>query len=512
MLTLIENVCAVVNDDKGTVLDRTDILIDDDRIAAVGTDLRSALNTRPVDSRVIDAQHAIAIPGIVNAHLHSNESFEQGMSEKLPLELWRLRTYPPFGVPPLTEEDYYLRAMMSGIASIHSGVTTVQDDVLNMACTPASVDGACRAYRDLGLRAWVTTSMGDRSFAASHAFLDGKQSSNFGNAVGGAHPVSAKGQIELFERNHGLWNGAEHGRIRINIGPRGPQRCSDDLLTRIIDASERYGCAVHTHVLETRAQAVTAQRDYGRSMIAHLADMGFLGPRLTINHGIWLTDDDIALLGQHGCTVTHNPLSNLKLGSGICRVRDLLQAGINIALGTDGLATSDTADMIAVLRCATMLHTATNPDFDQWVSAQEGFHMATRGGAASGLMGDELGMLAVGRKADIVLLDRRHWSFVPLHNPITQLAYSASPEAVRTVMIDGQIVMEDGVIGAIEEDLVRDAIIEAAERWRCDIKPLALAAAETMTPVMAAAYRDAIRAFESEEWAEPLRRSSSNLR
>jgi 5-methylthioadenosine/S-adenosylhomocysteine deaminase len=376
MLTLIENVYAVLNDDRGADLDRTDILIEDDHIAAIGQDLRSTVNERSNALQVIDGRHSIAIPGLVNAHLHSNESFEQGMSERMPLELWRLRTYPPFGVPPLTEEDYYLRALMSGIISIRCGVTTVQDDVLNMACTPCSVDGACRAYRDLGLRAWVTTSVGDRSFAASHSFVDSAQAAHLGNAIGGTHPVSTPAQIELFERNHSRWHGSEQGRIRINIGPRGPQRCTDELLRLVIAASERHSCAIHTHVLETRAQAVTAQRDYGRSMIAHLSDIGFLGPRLTINHGIWLTDQDIELLARHYCSVTHNPLSNLKIGSGICRVRDLASAGVNIALGTDGLATSDTADMIAVLRSATMLHTVTDPDFDRWVSAREAFRMA----------------------------------------------------------------------------------------------------------------------------------------
>jgi 5-methylthioadenosine/S-adenosylhomocysteine deaminase len=509
MLTLIENVYAVLNDDRGADLDRTDILIEDDHIAAIGQDLRSTVNERSNASQVIDGRHSIAIPGLVNAHLHSNESFEQGMSERMPLELWRLRTYPPFGVPPLTEEDYYLRALMSGIISIRCGVTTVQDDVLNMACTPCSVDGACRAYRDLGLRAWVTTSVGDRSFVASHSFVDSAQAAHLGNAIGGTHPVSAPAQIELFERNHSRWHGSEQGRIRINIGPRGPQRCTDELLRLVIAASERHGCAIHTHVLETRAQAVTAQRDYGRSMIAHLSDIGFLGPRLTINHGIWLTDQDIELLARHHCSVTHNPLSNLKIGSGICRVRDLASAGVNIALGTDGLATSDTADMIAVLRSATMLHTVTDPDFDRWVSAREAFRMATRGGATSGLMAADLGELAVGRKADMVLLDRRHWSFLPLHDPVAQLVYSASPDAVRTVIVDGRIVMQDGIVRTVDEALVRDAVIEAAERWRHDIKPLAIAAAETMMPVMAAGYREAIEAFETEDWAEPLRRRCS---
>src|SRR5258708_39564199 len=158
MLTLIENVYAVLNDDRGADLDRTDILIEDDHIAAIGQDLRSTVNERSNASQVIDGRHSIAIPGLVNAHLHSNESFEQGMSERMPLELWRLRTYPPFGVPPLTEGDYYLRALMAGIQSIRSGVTTVQDDVINPACTPYGVGGPRRAHQELGLRAWGTPS------------------------------------------------------------------------------------------------------------------------------------------------------------------------------------------------------------------------------------------------------------------------------------------------------------------------------------------------------------------
>ncbi len=511
MLTLIENACVVVGDAAGTQHARTDILVDGDRISAIGQGLRGGISAHHGATKVIDAQHSIAIPGLINAHLHSNESFEQGMSEKLPLELWRLRTYPAFGVPPLTEEDYYLRALMFGILSIRAGVTTVQDDVINMACTPASVDGVCRAYRDLGLRAWVTTSIGDRTLVESHAFLAETLTGGLNNVMGGAAPPPAPAQIELFERNHDRWDGTDNGRIRINIAPRGPQRCSTDLLRRSVATSERYGCAIHTHVLETRPQAVMAQREYGCSMIAHLADIGFLGPRLTINHGIWLTDDDIALLGKHGCAVTHNPLSNLKLGSGICRVRDLLAAGIDVALGTDGLATSDTADMIGVLRLATMLQSPESPAFDQWIAAHDGFRMATGGGAASGLMGDELGVLEVGRKADIVLLDRRHWGFIPLHDPITQLAYSAMPDAVQTVIVDGRIVMLDRTIQTIDETLVRDAIIDAAERWRLDVKPLAVAAADLMTPAMTVAYQEAIRAFETEPWAAPLRNRQRSI-
>lgn len=503
MSILLEGGTVVLGAGKTRRHERCDVLIEGDRIAAIGQDLRRTLAGVV---RVIDARRRIVMPGLINAHLHSNESFEQGMTDNLPLELWRMRTYPPYGVPAPTEEDYYLRALMAGIQSIRAGVTTVQDDVINLSYTSASVDGACRAYRELGLRAWVTTSLGDKSLIDSHPFLGDILPADVFATLKDDKPRPAAEQIALFERNRQKWNEAADGRIRINLGPRGPQRCTTDLLLRIAEASSRYGCAIHTHVLETRAQAVSAQLDYGKSMIAYLQEIGFLGPCLTINHGIWLTDADMELLAAHGCSVTHNPLSNLKIGSGICPVRRLLSAGVNVALGTDGLATSDTADLIPALRLAALLHKVATPKFEDWVSADEAFTMATSAGARSGLMGEETGEIAAGRKADVVLLDADHWGFVPLNDPVAQLAYSATSEAVRTVIVDGVMIMDDRKLLSIDEDAVREAISEAAERWRRDVKPLQIAAADTLIPVMSSMYDKAIRAFETEDWAKPLRR------
>jgi 5-methylthioadenosine/S-adenosylhomocysteine deaminase len=503
MSILLEGGTVVLGTGKTRRHERCDVLLAGDKIAAVGPDLGRTL---PAGTRVVDARRRIVIPGLINAHLHSNESFEQGMTDNLPLELWRMRTYPAYGVPPLTEDDYYLRALMAGIQSIRAGVTTVQDDVINLSYTSASVDGACRAYRELGLRAWVTTSLGDKSLVDSHPFLSDILPTDVFATLKDDVPRPAAEQIALFERNRQCWSETADGRIRINLGPRGPQRCTSDLLLRIADAAARYGCAIHTHVLETRAQAVSAQLDYGKSMIAHLKEIGFLGPHLTLNHGIWLSDADIEMLGEHGCSVTHNPLSNLKIGSGICPVRRLLKAGVNVALGTDGLATSDTADMIPALRVAALLHKVGTTDYEEWVSADEAFTMATSAGARSGLRGEETGEIAVGRKADIVLLDADHWGFIPLHDPVAQLAYSATSEAVRTVIIDGAVVMDDRKLLTLDEPAARQAIGDAAERWRRDIKPLHLAAADMLIPVMSSMYAKAIHAFETEDWARSLRR------
>jgi 5-methylthioadenosine/S-adenosylhomocysteine deaminase len=249
---------------------------------------------------------------------------------------------------------------------------------------------------------------------------------------------------------------------------------------------------MHCHVLETRTQAVTAQALYNTTMIEHMRDLGMLGPRLTINHAIWLTERDIDLLGQHGCSITHNPLSNLKLGSGVCPIRRLLRAGVNVALGTDGLTTSDTADMVAALRAAALLHKVGTADYTEWVSADEAFAMATRGGARSCLAERMIGSLEIGKKADIILLDRAAWGFIPLNDPVRQLAYSVTSEAVTHTIVDGRVLMRDRVITVLDEAAIKAEVIDCAEHFRRDDMPRMRVGAQRLAPHIGAIYRRAM--------------------
>ena len=474
---------------EGSRREGCDVLIENERITRIGPDLAPLA---PAAVEIIDARRCIVMPGLINAHVHSNESFEQGATDNLPLELWRLRTYPPFDAPVLSERDHFLRAMLCAIISIKSGVTTLQDDVITPGyAAPAAVAGACRAYRDIGIRAWVTTSLGDVGLIESHPFLEGLLPDAVKRALAATPAPSAAEQLALFRHNFATWHGCE-GRIRIILGPRAPQRCSLALLQGATELSEQCGVPVHTHVLETRTQAVSAQQQHGRTLIAFMRDIGMLTPRLTINHGIWLTAEDVALLAEHGCSVTHNPLSNLKLGSGLCPVRDLLDASVNVALGTDGMTTSDTADLLSAMRAAALLHKLATTDYTRWVSAEEAFRLATRGGAVSGLMGKDLGALEAGKLADVILLDRNAWSFLPLHDPITQLALSASPEAVLTSIVGGRVVMRDRKLLFVDEVSLHEEIAEAAERFRRDLHPKMLSAAHSVESVFAEMYRKAI--------------------
>lgn len=469
------------NDAAGTTFDRGDVLIVGERIAAVGPDL-AAEAAALGEVEVIEAGDRIVLPGFVDAHMHSNEGFEMGRYDNLPLEIWLSEVYPPFGAPALTWREHYLRAMLVGIMSVRSGVTSLQDDVINLAFTEDAVDATAAAYRDLGLRGWITASMWDQSFCDSLPFIGDLVPPALRRRLDAMPVPGADAQIALFRQHHAKWHG-EDG-IRIILGPCGPQRCSDRLLEEVADLSESLDLPMHCHVLETKTQAVTGQTKYGTTLVRHLADVGALTRRMTMNHAIWLTDDDIALMGEAGCSITHNPLANLKLGSGVAPVRKLKRAGVNVALGCDGVASGDTADIFQAIKVAAGLHKIGSHDYREWVSAHEVYAMATTAAARSGLMEHAVGSLEPGKLADVILLDRHDWGFLPLHDPINQIAFSVTSEAVRTSIVGGRVVMRERRLARIDEAAIRSEIAEAAERFRRDHCPAMHAGAAEMRPFL----------------------------
>ena len=364
--TLIVKDGLVVRGEAGSRRYETaDVIVEGAHIVDIGRD-----KAPEHDGTVIDASNAIVMPGLVNAHLHSNEGFQQGAYDNLPLEIWLGESYPPFGFPLLTQRDYYLRTMLAAIESIRAGVTTVQDDYVHPPATPDAMDAAVQAYADAGLRAWVTVDMWDQPLRACLPWADELIPEAIHAELAAMGGADADAQIALFERQFDRWHGHD-GRIRIVLAPCGPQRCTPELLRRIAALSAERDIPIHCHTLETRLQAIHAEQAWDMTAVAFMESVGLLGPRTTLVHAIWLTDDDIARLAERGCSVVHNPLSNMKLGSGTCPVRKLRDAGIAVALGTDGLATSDTADLVEAIRAASLIHKTGNPDHASWVSADE---------------------------------------------------------------------------------------------------------------------------------------------
>ncbi|GHA10053.1 amidohydrolase [Devosia pacifica] len=485
---LIRNGWIFVNDAAKTIINGGDVLVVDDQIVEVGEDLsqRAAAYT---DLKAIDAGNRLVLPGFVDAHMHSNEGYEMGRYDNLPLEIWLSEVYPPFHKSTLSARDKYLRAMLVGIVSVRSGVTTLQDDVINLGFKPDMVDATASAYRDLGLRGWLTASMWDESFCDSLPFLRDTMPADLVAALDALPRPGQAEQIALFRELHDNWHGKDN--MRIILGPCGPQRCSRELLEEVAELSVEKDLPIHCHVLETRTQAVTGQEKYSRTLVQYLKDTGCLTHRLTMNHAVWLTEADIEMMGDARVSTTHNPLANLKLGSGIAPLRQLLNAGVNVALGCDGVASADTADMFAAFKAAAMIHKVGTHDYHDWVSAHEVMHMATLGGARSSLMDQQVGSIEVGKQADIILLDRKAWGFIPMHDAIQQIAFSANSEAVQTSIIAGRVVMEDRNLTFVDEEALREEIAESAERFRREECPAMSRHAATVRPWLDAMHTTA---------------------
>lgn len=487
MAILIHNGRVLTNGKAMQVHERADVLIDGDKIAAIGTDLDVAGYS---DLEFVDASRSLVMPGFVDAHMHSNEGFEMGRYDNLPLEIWLSEVYPPFNARRLTWEEHYLRAMLVAIVSVKSGVTTLQDDCINMFFDEAAVDATATAYRDLGLRASITASMWDHSFLGGLPFLKDIVPADLKARLEALPQVPWQEQIALFRHHSAKWH--EKDGIRIILGPCGPQRCSDRLMEEVASLSADLDLPIHCHVLETKTQAVTGREFYGKTLVAHLRDVGAMTHRLTMNHAIWLTDDDIAIMGEAGCSITHNPLANLKLGSGVSPIRQLKNAGVNVALGCDGVASADTADIFHAIKAAAMLHKIGGFDYADWVGAHEAYEMATRGGARSAMIGDRVGSLEVGKQADIILLDRYDWGFLPLHDPVQQIAFSVNSDAVQTAFIRGRKVMENRRLTLVDEDDLKGRISEAAERFRREDCPRMSEGAAVVRPYLDQMYKKAI--------------------
>ena len=445
---------------------RIDILIEGDRIVATADPRAGNRLALTGPGERIDASGLVALSGMVNAHVHSNEAFERGLYRSLPLERWLARSYPPLGVPPVPARWHYLRAMLVACDAIHSGTVALQDDFLNPGCDHDALDQVAQAWSDSGLRVSLATTLGDRPYLDGLPFAREMCEPELARALDErvAQPLSV--QVDFFKAAHRRWQGAGSGRIGLMLGPRGPQRCSDELLGAVARLSAEHDCAVHMHVLETRTQHAASRAQAGGGFFRRLKRAGLMTPRFTINHAVWVDDDDIRAIADAGACVTHNPLSNQRLGSGTSPVRRLRAAGVAVALGSDGPATGDTACMVAVLRAASLLHRDPDSPPDTWLGPDDAWQMATTSGARSMRLPAAWGALEAGAPADLILLDAGHRSLVPHHDTVAQFALAAGADLVDSVIVAGQIVMRAGGIKAFDEARLLEEAREAGAQWQ----------------------------------------------
>ncbi len=411
---------------RGTRLEgRTvDIHVDANRIAAIESHRG---DTEPAAKRQVDGRGTAALPGLMNGHTHSAMAMLRSYADDMPLMPWLQEKIWPLEAR-MSQEDVYWGARLACLEMIATGTTFFNDMYWHF-------EGTARAALDSGLRAMVAGVIIDT----------------------GDEAASARQREEVLancELARSLGD-----RISYALGPHAVYTVSPDSLSWVAEQSERLDLPVHVHLSETRAEVETCLEARGLRPPAWLERQGLLGRRTLAAHCVHLEDDEIVRMAERGVTAIHNPISNLKLASGgPMRYAAMRRAGLRVIIGTDGCASNNNLDLFEELKFAALLakHASGDPTT---LPAGEALSLATSEAAAAFHL--DCGELAVGRLADIILVDLEHPMMFPGHDLPADLVYSAQGRPVRTTICDGRVLMDEGRIEG--EDEIRR---EVAERWR----------------------------------------------
>ncbi|NJL02734.1 MAG: amidohydrolase [Spirulinaceae cyanobacterium SM2_1_0] len=404
-----------------------DVQIIGDRITAIAPQLE------PVGT-LIDARHQLLLPGFVNAHTHSSELWQRGAIAPYPLELWIAELHE---FSPLNPEQAYLSALGTAVETLLSGGTCLVDHlVLIPGQEIETIAASVRAYREIGIRAFIGPLIQDQDLAAS--IPNGQARRRIA-----PFPRTTDEILDMMQTVVEKFHAPEQG-ISIMVAPTGTQLCSEALFNGCMELSDRHNLCRHAHLLETRAQQLLAQEKYGCSAVAYLHKLGYLSDRTSLAHCIWLDDADIAIMAATGATVVHNPLSNLRLGSGIAPVLKYRQAGVNVAYGCDGAASNDGQDLLEAIKIGALLHNITDADYRHWLTPREAVQMATLGGATGLNLAAQLGSLTVGKQADLALYDLTNLSLLPRTDPLGLLVMGRPTQVVKTAWVRGEQVVAEG--------------------------------------------------------------------
>jgi guanine deaminase len=435
---------------------RADILIDNGMIAAI-----ESPETITVDADFLDGSSFISIPGLVNAHTHSHNAISRGLGDRWTLEL--LLNYGPALNARRTPEDHYWSALLNGIEMLKSGTTAAYDLVIHAPRpTIESIEAVVQAYRDLGMRAVVAPAVADLPF---YAILPGLLESL---------PDFLRREIELVLPSSSdvllatladiLRSVKQDDRVRLAVAPTIPHQCSDDFLLGCANVARERGVGLHTHLAESRVQAIAGLERYGTSLTMHLSELGLLGPDFVAAHCVWLDDEDARVAADAGVVVAHNPASNLKLGSGVAPVAMFQEAGLDVAIGTDGSASSDNQDMFEAMRFAALVSRIGSVDPARWLDARTTLRMATAGGCHACGLHASTGKIAPGEPADMVFLRSDSIHLQPRNDLHAQMVYSENGSAVDTVLVGGDIILQGGKPTRVDEQAVYRNAQSAIER------------------------------------------------
>jgi len=420
-------------DDRNSIV-RGDLLVRDQRIADIG-------GTGHTADTVIDGGSCVVIPGFVQTHIHLCQTIFRGAADDLALIDWlKLRVWPMEAAHSAASIRASARL---GIAELIKGGTTC-------ALTMETVNHTAEVFKvveESGFRATVGKCMMDKGDEVPRALQE--QTAN-----------SIDESLALLEE----WHGKASGRIRYCFAPRFAVSCTRELLEQVAQLARARGVMVHTHASENTTECQMVEQETGLRNIAYLDSLGLTGRHVALAHCVHLSDEEIEILRTSQTNVAHCPSSNLKLGSGIAPVAKLLEQGISVSLGADGAACNNRLDMFTEMRTATLLQKALHGP--EVLPASRALRMATIDGARALGLADEIGSLEVGKRADlaVVRLDRLHAT--PVEDVVSAVVYSAQPDDVDTVFIDGEFVLREQKLLTLDEKETISLARSEAEKLR----------------------------------------------
>lgn len=436
MSLLIRNADWIITmNDQGERIRNGDILIDGPAIAALGPEVGREAGV----DEIIDARGMVVIPGLVNTHHHLYQTLSRNIpaAQDIPLFPWLCTLYEIWR--ELDEEAVAVGALVGLGELLKTGCTTASDHhyVFPAGAARNLIDVQIEAARKLGIR-----------------FHPCRGSMSLGKSLGGLPPdevVQGEDEIladcqRLAEQYH---DPGRFSMCRLALAPCSPFSVTPELMMRTVELARSLGLYCHTHLAETLDEERFCRERFGARPVEYMERLGWLGEDIWFAHAVHLSDAEVRRLGQTRTGVAHCPTSNMKLGSGVCRVPELLEAGAKVGLAVDGSASNDSSDMWGEMRIAYLLQKLSYGA--RGLVAEDVLRLATRGGAAV-LGRDDVGYLDTGMAADLVLIDLRQIGFAGGdHDPVAAIVSSGDSHLVHTTIVNGQVVVRDGRLVGIDE-------------------------------------------------------------
>ncbi|MFW5678697.1 MAG: amidohydrolase family protein [Pseudomonadota bacterium] len=473
-----------------------DMLVKGDRIVAIEADLAAQLRTAEGRARhgverldtVLDARDRLVLPGFVNGHYHSHDVLLKGCFETIPLETWLLQALPP-NYGRRSKAELRARTLLGAAECLRGGITTVQDMLTLVPIDEDDMRVVMDAYEEIGIRCVFSLQVADVGGAKGMAHWDECVPDDKKHLLSGSVNPEPRDLIEVLDDIVTRWQG-HHPRIGWALAPTSPERCTRTMLERLAELSGKHRLPVFTHIYESRAMTLVARHEhaaYDGSLVRYLDACGLLNERMGLAHSVWMREDEIDLIGEKGAHVVLNPVGNLKTKSGVAPIRSYVDKKVNISIGCDNCSCSDVQNMFQAMKLFADLAAICDPEPGR-PFAVDALRCATLGGAKALQREGELGDLEPGMLADFSLIDLTDFSYVPLNSCARQTVFTESGRGVTTVVVGGEVVMQDRKVTTIDEAALREEVSALMPSLQAEIQAVVARIAE-LEPYLAEANR-----------------------